>query len=353
MKFYVKIIRNRTNYTEDDIQKFLAWIKRNTPLEPEVDFVDSDLPLKWKDFNVPALDGTGRRFWGLDGIKEQLRQANLVPQSQYHIVIFLYDSSGFGEMTPERSLAHWTYPNSLNGAAFMEVAATTYWETVDDQYRVLTHEFLHACHRLALWQGIATKDTLDVYDLEFEPDAPAGNRARNLLELSPHWLKIAKEPSKVTVFRLTIEVLKLQIQVLLKKLGVKKPVVEDKPMGNGNLIIPEKSLMDKLITAIIKVESGGDDNAIGDKNLIYKAYGPMQIRQPVVIDVNRRFKTKYEAKDMLGNRELSKWVFRKYMEIYSPNGSAERMARIWNGGPLGYTRYATLGYWNKVKAYLL
>src|SRR3990167_1343261 len=162
MKFYIKIIRNRTNYTEDDIQKFLAWIKRNTPLEPEVDFVDSDLPLKWKDFNVPALDGTGRRFWGLDGIKEQLRQANLVPQSQYHIVIFLYDSSGFGEMTPERSLGHWTYPSSLNGAAFMEVAATTYWETIDDQYRVLTHEFLHCAHRLALWQGIITKDTLDV-----------------------------------------------------------------------------------------------------------------------------------------------------------------------------------------------
>src|SRR3990167_1605220 len=157
MKLYIKIIRNQTSYTEDDIQKFLAWIKRNTPLEPIVDFVDTDLSLKWKPFGISV--GT-KKLWGLDGIKEQIRQAGLVSQRRYHIVIFLYDCTGFGQITDERALGHWTYPNELSGAAFMEVAATTYWETLDDQYRVLTHEFLHCGHRLAWWNKLNTPDSM-------------------------------------------------------------------------------------------------------------------------------------------------------------------------------------------------
>jgi hypothetical protein len=58
---------------------------------------------------------------------------------------------------------------------------------------------------------------------------------------------------------------------------------------------------DPLIAALIHVESHGNDYAVGDRGKGEKAYGALQIRKPCVDDVNRRFGTKYQAKDMLGN----------------------------------------------------
>ena len=96
-----------------------------------------------------------------------------------------------------------------------------------------------------------------------------------------------------------------------------------------------------LVNAIIQKESHGDDFAIGDTKLRNMAYGPMQIRQPCMDDVNRVCGTSYSAQDCLGNRELSIWVFHRYMEIYAtekrlghePTDSDR--AAIWNGGPNG------------------
>lgn len=113
-----------------------------------------------------------------------------------------------------------------------------------------------------------------------------------------------------------------------------------------------------LISALIKVESGGDDGAIGDKQLKNKAYGCLQVRQPCVDDVNRVCGTNYRAEDCLDNRELSLWIYNRYMEIYA---TAERLgrdvtledkARIWNGGPNGHKKKSTKRYWTKVKKYL-
>lgn len=120
----------------------------------------------------------------------------------------------------------------------------------------------------------------------------------------------------------------------------------------------EIDTMNKLINAIIMVESGGLDTAIGDKHLTHKAYGPMQIRQPAVIDVNNYLGTKYKAEDCLGNRELSIKIFKAYMEIYCTEKrlgrkvTDEDRARTWNGGPFGYKSKLTEGYWLKVKKYL-
>lgn len=90
--------------------------------------------------------------------------------------------------------------------------------------------------------------------------------------------------------------------------------------------------------AIMQVESGGDLNAIGDKDEEFSAYGPLQIRWPCVLDVNRRFGTNYRARQCLGNLELSIEIFRKYMQIYAteklvgrPVTQVDRM-RLWNGG---------------------
>jgi hypothetical protein len=114
----------------------------------------------------------------------------------------------------------------------------------------------------------------------------------------------------------------------------------------------------KLVDAIIQVESGGNDWAIGDRTLQYSAYGPMQIRWPCVSDVNKMFGTSYRAKQCLGDRAVSLDIFIKYMEIYANRGilgfepTNETYARCWNGGPKGYKNKSTVAYWNKVKKYL-
>lgn len=113
-----------------------------------------------------------------------------------------------------------------------------------------------------------------------------------------------------------------------------------------------------LIEAITKQESGGNLYAIGDKHLALKAYGPLQIRQPCVDDVNRVFGTNYKAEDTLGNMQLSTFIFNKYLSIYATSKRLGRevtdqdRARIWNGGPSGWKHPSTLGYWRSVSKYL-
>jgi hypothetical protein len=116
------------------------------------------------------------------------------------------------------------------------------------------------------------------------------------------------------------------------------------------------SVSDDLVAALIQVESGGDDDAVGDRRLAHHAYGCLQIRQPVCDDVNQRFGTNYQAEQCLGNRELSIGICRLYIGAYAtaerlghePND--ENRARIWNGGPTGWRRAATKKYWDKVQA---
>ena len=93
-----------------------------------------------------------------------------------------------------------------------------------------------------------------------------------------------------------------------------------------------------LINAIIQVESGGDDNAIGDRNLTYSAYGCLQCRWPCVLDVNNHYGTKYHARDCLGHREISTDIFNKYIAMYANAHVLKReptdvdRMRLWNGG---------------------
>ncbi len=108
-----------------------------------------------------------------------------------------------------------------------------------------------------------------------------------------------------------------------------------------------------LITVLIQVESGGDDRAVGDKHLKQKAYGCLQIRQPVCDDYNDHHGTAYRAEQMRGNRELSVKVCRWYLEYYGARlgraATEQDCARIWNGGPNGWKRQSTRGYWKKVQ----
>jgi|CXWL01.1.fsa_nt_gi hypothetical protein len=114
--------------------------------------------------------------------------------------------------------------------------------------------------------------------------------------------------------------------------------------------------MKSIDFAIMIVESGGDLNAIGDRHLDYMAYGPMQIRQPACLDVNRRYGTSFDARDLLGRMSVSLAIFWLYMSIYATSDRLGRMptdedrARIHNGGPDGWRNPNTLEYWRKVKA---
>jgi len=101
-----------------------------------------------------------------------------------------------------------------------------------------------------------------------------------------------------------------------------------------------------LISALIIVESSGNDMAIGDGG---KAIGPLQIHRGVVIDVNRITGSSYRHQDMT-NRAQARAVCEAYLRHYGRGKTTEQQARIWNGGPTGDCKTATVAYWAKVQA---
>ena len=101
-----------------------------------------------------------------------------------------------------------------------------------------------------------------------------------------------------------------------------------------------------LITALIAVESSGNDQAIGDNG---RALGPLQIHRGVVLDVNRFTGSNYRWEAMT-NRAQARAVCQAYLEHYGRGKSLEEQARIWNAGPHGHKKKtATEGYWRKVQ----
>ena len=122
----------------------------------------------------------------------------------------------------------------------------------------------------------------------------------------------------------------------------------------------------QLIAALMAVETGG---AGGDSDG-GRAHGPLQIHAAVIADVNRKFGTGYTLADA-NNLNSAMKMCRRYLELWVPHARAkinrhnramakvgletnnisvqELAARIWNGGPDGWRRPATLDYWHRVK----
>lgn len=99
---------------------------------------------------------------------------------------------------------------------------------------------------------------------------------------------------------------------------------------------------EKLVDAIVKVESSGDNYAF---NCEEEAIGAFQIRPIRLEDYNQRTGKNYDEKDLY-NYEISKEIFLYYANKFSFN-DYESIARNWNGsGKL------TLEYWAKVKSNL-
>jgi len=107
--------------------------------------------------------------------------------------------------------------------------------------------------------------------------------------------------------------------------------------------------LSNLITALIIVESSGNDQAIGDNG---RALGPLQIHRGVVLDVNRITGSHYRHSDMT-NRVQARAVCEAYLKHWGNGKTTEEQARIWNGGPQCHNRKkATEAYRAKVKKQL-
>ena len=109
-----------------------------------------------------------------------------------------------------------------------------------------------------------------------------------------------------------------------------------------------------LVSALIHVESRGNDSAIGDRHLVgAEAVGALQIRPIMVREVNRILKIqksdkRFKLSDRY-DREKTIEMFMIWKNFHHSDSDFETIARNWNGGPRGYKRSSTLRYWNKVQ----
>lgn len=117
------------------------------------------------------------------------------------------------------------------------------------------------------------------------------------------------------------------------------------------------TVSDNLIKALIKVESNGNNNSVGDNG---KAKGCLQIWNVVVLDVNRVYRSAYKHDDAF-DRELSKVICEMYLKHWgkyyerktNKKITNEGLARLWNSGPKWFTKkHKTDGYWQKVSKVL-
>lgn len=108
--------------------------------------------------------------------------------------------------------------------------------------------------------------------------------------------------------------------------------------------------MEKLLAALIIVESSGNNDKIGDNGRL----GCLQISPAIVQNVNRHYGTNYKPTDAL-NRYKAKDIAEKYIRIYAlpelvgRQPTNEDIARIWKKGQTGYKKEDTRVYVKKVQ----
>ena len=105
---------------------------------------------------------------------------------------------------------------------------------------------------------------------------------------------------------------------------------------------------DALWAAVCQVETGGDASAYNESE---QAAGIAQIRPICLRDCNRI--AGYERWTLADRYDVaeSRAMFELYTAHYTRRigWTAERAARCWNGGPTGWKKESTLGYWRKVQ----
>ena len=105
-----------------------------------------------------------------------------------------------------------------------------------------------------------------------------------------------------------------------------------------------------FLDALIQVESGGDNNAVGDRG---KALGCLQIWAVYHADAVEYVPALGGSYRDVTDRVYAERVVVAYLLRYARMAVAERnyevMARIHNGGPRGASKKATEPYWTKVR----
>ena len=116
------------------------------------------------------------------------------------------------------------------------------------------------------------------------------------------------------------------------------------------LALSGQTQIDKIIPALVQVESNGNVRAVGDGG---RSLGHLQICKEVVADVNRVTGSTYRHTDAF-NPAKANAICKAYLAHYASPGRLGReptfsdLARIWNGGPEGHRKLSTIRYWNKV-----
>lgn len=110
-----------------------------------------------------------------------------------------------------------------------------------------------------------------------------------------------------------------------------------------------------FIMALISVESGGNDSAVGDAG---KAFGCLQLHAAYVKDASEFAGKDWKHEDAF-DRDKAIEITMAYMSRYATEERLGRVptfedwARIHNGGPNGFKKSATDKYWKKVKTEFL
>jgi len=111
-----------------------------------------------------------------------------------------------------------------------------------------------------------------------------------------------------------------------------------------------------LMPVLAQVESNNDCQAVSTDG--YHSIGHLQITPICFRDVNTRVEPNFVLEDradrwkaeVMCKLYLLKWG--KDIPLDDPSIAFESLSRIWNGGPQGYHKNATLKYWKKVKKLL-
>ena len=101
----------------------------------------------------------------------------------------------------------------------------------------------------------------------------------------------------------------------------------------------------RLLDAMRRVESGGNDRAVGDSG---RSHGPYQIQRGYWNEACRYGGARWPYDRCVWDRQRSEQVIRWYWQKYGATTDQER-ARIHNGGPAGGHEPATAVYWTKVR----
>lgn len=393
----ILVLTNRIDVeVSDDFKKAIEYFKSKN-IDVTFDFKEVDQKVSTHSYKTDASGS----WYGLDDyVKSDC--AKVTPVGKYRTVIFAWNTKDVVEPA-DGFLTSWCNYGPLSydhmDTTFIQLITNDYNDKVDWIYKSICHEIMHAfCANLSRFRVIDEMDLTILtdgqripYHKNSELDAPDGNFAHTFENLKPYMDKLYEfyyydlknnQPLKLGDKGERVK----QLQRDLKALGYfKYPLITGyfgsitgasvKAFQRANKLVADgiagKLTLQKieelkkkpatpktLVDAIIQVESAnstfpnGDDNAIGDLHLKDKAFGCMQIRKPVCIDVNKYYGTNRKPEDMLGDRALSIDTFNKYMDIYCKGKSDEYKARVWNGGPLGYKKKSTEIYWQKVSKVL-